>query len=78
MDKRCDIIKVISSFSPFLNEEVELEDELATIGIDSLKSVELIVAIENTFNIVFEDSDLDPVKLVTVFNVVELTERYLN
>ena len=78
MDKKCEIIKVISSVSPFSAEDVCLEDELASIGIDSLKRVELIVAIEDTFSIIFDDSDLDPGQLVTVSDVVKLTEKYLN
>lgn len=78
MDKKCEIIKVISSLSPFLDEDVSLEDELTSIGIDSLKRVELIVAIEDAFNIIFDDSDLEPGQLMTVSNVVELTEKYLN
>lgn len=78
MDKKCEIIKVISSVSPFSDEDVSLEDELASIGIDSLKRVELIVAIEDAFSIIFDDSELDPGQLVTVSNVVKLTEKYLN
>ena len=78
MDKKYEIIKVISSVSPFLGEDVSLEDELASIGIDSLKRVELIVAIEDAFNIIFDDSDLDPGQLVTVSDIVQLTEKYLN
>lgn len=78
MDKKYEIIKVISSVSPFSGEDVSLEDELASIGIDSLKRVELIVAIEDAFNIIFDDSDLDPGQLVTVSDIVQLTEKYLN
>lgn len=78
MDKKCEIIKVISSVSPFSDEDVSLEDELASIGIDSLKRVELIVAIEDAFSIIFDDSDLDPVQLVNVSDIVELTEKYLD
>lgn len=78
MDKKCEIIRVISSVSPFSDEDVSLEDELASIGIDSLKKVELIVAIEDAFSIVFEDADLDPVQLVSVSDFVKLAEKYLN
>lgn len=78
MEKEYEIIKVISSVSPFSDEDVSLEDELASIGIDSLKRVELIVAIEDAFSIIFDDSDLDPVQLVKVSDIVKLTEKYLN
>ncbi len=78
MDKEYEIIKVISSVSPFSDEDISLEDELASIGIDSLKKVELIVAIEDAFSIVFEDADLDPVQLVSVSDFVKLAEKYLN
>lgn len=78
MDQKSEIIKVISSVSPFSDEDVRLEDELALIGIDSLKRVELIVAIEDAFSIIFDDSDLDPSQLVNVSDVVKLTEKYLD
>ena len=78
MDQKSEIIKVISSVSPFSDEDVSLEDELALIGIDSLKRVELIVAIEDAFSIIFDDSDLDPSQLVNVSDVVKLTEKYLD
>lgn len=78
MDKKHEIIKVILTVSPLSDEDVSIEDELASIGIDSLKKVELIVAVEDTFGIIFDDSDLDPVQLVKVSDIVELTEKYLN
>lgn len=78
MDNKCEILKVVSSVSPFSDEAVCMDDELSSIGIDSLKKVELIVAIEDTFNIIFDDSDLDPIHLLNVSDIVELTEKYLN
>ena len=77
MDKRCEIMKLISSISAFSYEDVDLNDELDSIGIDSLKKVELIIALEDCFSIIFDDSDLDPLKLITVANIVELTEKYI-
>lgn len=52
------------------------EDTLANLGIDSLKSVELIVALEDALHINFDDSDLDPSILTTVQSIINLVNNY--
>lgn len=42
-------------------------------GLDSLSLVAVIVGIEEKAGIVFDDGDLDPAKLITVEDLVELT-----
>jgi acyl carrier protein len=54
-----------------------LEDKFTDIGIDSLKIVELILKIEDELNIKLDDSELNPVKLVAVTNIIDLTEKYV-
>ncbi|MBP2245835.1 phosphopantetheine-binding protein [Paenibacillus xylanexedens] len=51
---------------------VNITDTLASIGIDSLKMVELIIALEDEFQIEFNNSTLDPSKLIKVEDVLEL------
>ncbi len=73
-----EIIGVISSLSYISNDEIRFDDEFSTIGIDSLNMVELIIALENIFEITFDDSELDPSSLKKVSDVIKLTERYLS
>lgn len=72
-----DVIEVIAGLSVVPQEEISVDDMLANIGIDSLKMVELIIALEERLNIRFNDSDLDPSKLKTVQKIVELTAEYV-
>ena len=58
-------------------DEIELEDNLVDIGIDSLKKVELIIKLENELNIKFDDGELDPNKLITVKSILELAGKYV-
>jgi len=70
------IIKVASGFA-IADEELSLDDKIINLGIDSLKIVELIIALEDEFHIQFSDSDLDPTKLVSVADVAALVTTSL-
>lgn len=56
-----------------LREEMLLDEDL---GLDSLRLVELMVMLEETFGVEFEESDLDPARLLTVGDVYALMQRY--
>ncbi len=57
---------------------VNMEDNLKTdIGLDSLSLVGVIVGIEEKLGIMFDESDLDPVQLQTVKDLVMLAEKYI-
>ena len=47
----------------------------ADLGIDSLRIVELIVKIEEKYQIVFHESDLNPDRLVKVSDLLELMAK---
>ena len=72
-----DIKKIIAALSVLNEEDIDASDTMAVIGIDSLKMVELIISLEDNFQIKFEDSDLDPKQLSTVGAIIELTKKYL-
>lgn len=78
MSSEYEIISVISSLSFISDEEIRLDDEFSTIGIDSLKMVELMIALEETFEITFDDSELDLSLLKTVSDIINLTKKYLS
>ena len=55
--------------------EISEHDQLRNIGIDSLRSVELIIAIEDKLNITFDDSELNMENLNTVGTLIDLVGR---
>lgn len=70
------IKKIIAEFIMIDSQEINDEDFLKELGIDSLMTVELILKIEDSFNILFNDSELNPENLVTVKSLVELVEKH--
>lgn len=56
---------------------LEEDEPLIESGVDSLALVTLVVAIEELFNIVFEDDDLQPENLRTLSDLMVMTEKYL-
>lgn len=61
------------SFCENITPELRLNRDL---GFDSLNLVELIVKLEEQFNIIINESDLNPSELRTVENVYSLVEKY--
>lgn len=57
--------------------KVKSNDNLKSAGIDSLALVSLIVAIEEAFEISFDDSDLEPKNLNTLNDILKIVEKYL-
>ncbi len=67
--------KVISEQLGVAIEQVTLEKSFVQdLGADSLDTVELIMALEDTFGIEIDDADAENV--TTVKNVLELLEKY--
>ena len=60
-------------FSDTITADMNLSDDL---GFDSLSLVELIVDLEDRFNIEIEESDLDPAQIKTVGQVYALVDKY--
>lgn len=61
------------SFCDEIMSELKLREDL---GLDSLNMVELMVELEDKFNIEIEESDLDPAALQTVSQIYDLVEKY--
>lgn len=72
------IISIIAKQSVVSEQEISKNNLLVVLGIDSLKMVELIVALEDELGITFDDSELDPMNLTTVEAIVNLANKYLN
>ena len=48
----------------------------ADLGLDSLSMVNLLLAIEDAYGVTLEESDLDPMTLLTVADVSALVKKY--
>ena len=55
--------------------EYELQRDL---GLDSLRLVTLLVVLEDEFEIILEESDMNPFDLITVSDVTNLVKKYIN
>ena len=49
---------------------------LGDLSMDSLRMVMLLVMIEDRFEIELDESDMDPYKLITVNDVIDLVAKY--
>ena len=49
---------------------------LGDLHLDSLNMVILLVSIEEEFDIVLDESDMNPYDLITVKDVIDLVEKY--
>lgn len=57
-------------------DSIMAEQELKTdIGLDSLSLVSVIVGLEEKFGVEFNESDLDPSKIILVRDLIELVEK---
>ncbi len=70
------VIEVITNVA-VIKEVTGVGQVLSELGFDSLKKVNLIIELENEFNIQFDDSELSPKSLNTVSDLVELAERHM-
>lgn len=61
-------------FSDTIAADMKLSEDL---GFDSLSLVELIVDLEDRFDIEIDESDLDPSQLKTVAQIYSLVDKYL-
>ena len=77
MDNTKEIINSILTekrFSDTITSDMKLSEDL---GFDSLSLVELIVDLEDRFDIEIDESDLDPSQLKTVGQIYSLIDKYL-
>ena len=59
-------------------ENICLEHELqGDLTLDSLQMVTLLMMLEENFQIVLDESDMNPFDLINVWHVVNLVEKYV-
>ena len=72
--KVIDILENITGNKIKKNKKMTFKD----MAMDSLRMVTLLVMIEDEFNIVLDESDMDPFVLDSVSDVVTLVSKYLS
>lgn len=71
-----DIIAILFDLSGAKN--INLEHELqGDLGLDSLQMITLLIMLEDKFNILLDEADMNPFDLITVSNVVDLVKKYV-
>lgn len=73
------VIKILSdTINAEINElaNVKMDDDLRDWGLDSLKSIDIIVALENEFEIAIEDEDLLIDNFNTIEKIISLIKKY--
>ena len=73
--------KIVNEIKKFVNNGTDAniteETSLVELGIDSLMTVELVLGLEDAFNIQFNDSDLEMENLRNVRDIVNLVNKYI-
>lgn len=71
-----EIISIIADVSGFEKEEIALDTKLADeLEVDSIKAIEITVAIEKKFKISVRDEDVP--KIITARDAIELAKNLL-
>ena len=71
------VTTVLSDLSgkEFISPENELQKDL---GLDSLQMVTLLILLEENFQIILNESDMNPFDLRKVKNIIDLVEKYMS
>ena len=60
-------------------KDISLDHDLQSdLGLDSLQMVMLLMLLEETFEIVLDETDMNPFDLIRVTDIVPLVEKYLD
>lgn len=73
------IKKILSQVGEINKDEIETltgDSDLRNIGIDSLTSIELVVKLEESFDISIGDDDLSVDNVSTINAIIELIKKY--
>ena len=76
MNARNKVFEILRDLSG--TEKISENDRLSEdIGLDSLGMVSMLLCIEEKFNILLDESDMNPMDLKTVSDVISMTEKYI-
>ena len=72
IDKVKQILSELSGIEN-IHEDNQLQSDL---GLDSIQLVSLLIMIEESFDIILDESDMNPFDLVSVQDVIDMVEKY--
>ncbi len=58
--------------------EIGIDESLLDLGLDSIKTIELVVELEDCFDIEVDQDDLIIDNFTTISKIMELVNRYIN
>lgn len=70
------ILADVFDLDPIEVEEIDMDGDLTQHGLDSISSIQLIVKLEEEYNIVFSNDDLLMSRYNTVNKLIEVLEKY--
>lgn len=70
------VLHTVAQLSAVPQEQIFPADTLSSLGMHSMKKVELIVVLEDALSVTFAVEDLSPENLTTVKDIISLAERY--
>lgn len=73
IDKVKQILSELSGIED-IHEDNHLQSDL---GLDSIQLVSLLIMIEESFDIILDESDMNPFDLAAVHHVVSMVEKYI-
>lgn len=79
MDIKKSVRNILSGILEISTEQandIGVDDALDEKGLTSLRFIDMIVALEDTFNIEVKDSDLIPRKFNTISDITQMISKY--
>lgn len=70
------VINCVALFA--IDDKISPDDALVDLGIDSLKIVELLLALEDEFDIEFDASSLNPTDLTTAGSLLDIVQQHFD
>lgn len=73
------VMEYLMNYTTASQDVIRLKSSLKNdLGVDSLALTEMVILLEDTFEILLDASDLDPERLKTVEDIVILVFKYVN
>ena len=74
----CEVLAEVLQIDKTIVEKLNITDNLKDYGLDSIHAIQLIVFLEEKYNIEFDDDDLLFENYDTLEKLIKLLEKYLN
>ncbi len=71
-----DILADALDLDPMEVEEIDGDDDLVQYGLDSISSIQLVVKLEEEYNITFHNDDLLMSRYNTINKLLKVLEKY--